>query len=503
MIDEIECIAQKRDKADNENDKKICAQLLTLMDGLRSASGVVVLAATGKPNDLDPALRRFGRLDREVALEVPDEAARLEILEVKTRGMALSDDVDLAETARDCHGFVGADLTQLCTEAALLCVREALEASRDTVERSDALLENELQEATWDALAAELELDPARLSVTKAHLARALRTCNPSSLRESVVEVPDVSWADVGGLEDVKRELKETVEYPVQFADEYAKFGMPPSKGVLFYGPPGCGKTLIAKAVANECGANFISVKGPELLTMWFGESEANVRSLFDKARAAAPCILFFDEMDSIAKARSGSAGGSEAGDRVMNQILAEIDGVGQKNVFVIGATNRPDILDPAVTRPGRLDQLIHIPLPDRDSRYNVFKASLRKAPLDPDVDLDKLADFTTGFSGADISEICQRAAKNAVKDAVRREQNGLDAVPFIAKAHFEEAVSRARKSIPQSEIDRYDAFSAAMKTSAKKSASQRFSFKAKGWVDEEPKDDDTKDAPEDETADA
>ena len=262
MIDEIECIAQKRDKADNENDKKICAQLLTLMDGLRSASGVVVLAATGKPNDLDPALRRFGRLDREVALEVPDEAARLEILEVKTRGMALSDDVDLAETARDCHGFVGADLTQLCTEAALLCVREALEASRDTVERSDALLENELQEATWDALAAELELDPARLSVTKAHLARALRTCNPSSLRESVVEVPDVSWADVGGLEDVKRELKETVEYPVQFADEYAKFGMPPSKGVLFYGPPGCGKTLIAKAVANECGANFISA-GP------------------------------------------------------------------------------------------------------------------------------------------------------------------------------------------------------------------------------------------------
>jgi transitional endoplasmic reticulum ATPase len=483
MIDEIECIAQKRDKADSEQDKRICAQLLTLMDGLKPASGVVVLAATGKPNDLDPALRRFGRLDREVALEVPDEAARREILGVKTRGMALAGDVDLDDVARDCHGFVGADVAQLCTEAALLCVREALANAGAAVE-AGGLLEGEVQEATWARLAADLDVDPAALEVTKAHFAKALKTCNPSSLRESVVEVPDVSWADVGGLEDVKRELKETVEYPVQFADEYAKFGMPPSKGVLFYGPPGCGKTLIAKAVANECGANFISVKGPELLTMWFGESEANVRSLFDKARAAAPCILFFDEMDSIAKARSGSAGGSEAGDRVMNQILAEIDGVGTKNVFVIGATNRPDILDPAVTRPGRLDQLIHIPLPDRDSRYNVFKASLRKAPLDPAVDLDKLADFTVGFSGADISEICQRAAKNAVKDAVAREARGDAPEPYISRACFEEAVSRARKSIPQSEIDRYDAFSAAMKTSAKKSATQKFSFEDGGWVD-------------------
>ncbi|KAH8056678.1 ATP binding protein [Aureococcus anophagefferens] len=455
MIDEIECIAQKRDKADSEQDKRICAQLLTLMDGLKPASGVVVLAATGKPNDLDPALRRFGRLDREVALEVPDEAARREILAVKTRGMSLAGDVDLDDVARDCHGFVGADVAQLCTEAALLCVREALRNAGEDVEAA-GLLEGELQEATWAKLAADLELDPAALEVTKAHFAKALKTCNPSSLRESVVE----------------------------FADEYAKFGMPPSKGVLFYGPPGCGKTLIAKAVANECGANFISVKGPELLTMWFGESEANVRSLFDKARAAAPCILFFDEMDSIAKARSGSAGGSEAGDRVMNQILAEIDGVGTKNVFVIGATNRPDILDPAVTRPGRLDQLIHIPLPDRDSRYNVFKASLRKAPLDPAVDLDKLADFTVGFSGADISEICQRAAKNAVKDAVAREARGESPEPYISRACFEEAVSRARKSIPQSEIDRYDAFSAAMKTSAKKSALQKFSFEDGGWVD-------------------
>ena len=232
-------------------------------------------------------------------------------------------------------------------------------------------------------------------------------------------ERPQEGFDSVGGMETVKDEIRVKIIYPLQHAEMYAAYGKKVGGGILLYGPPGCGKTLIAKAVANECGANFISVKGPELLTMWFGESEANVRSLFDKARAAAPCILFFDEMDSIAKARSGSSGGSEAGDRVMNQILAEIDAVGQKNVFVIGATNRPDILDPAVTRPGRLDQLIHIPLPDRDSRLSVFQASLRKAPLDPKVNLEKLADFTEGFSGADISEICQRAAKNAVKDAV------------------------------------------------------------------------------------
>merc|ERR1712176_1711238 len=246
-----------------------------------------------------------------------------------------------------------------------------------------------------------------------------------SSLRESVVEVPDVSWADVGGLENVKTELKETVEYPVQFAGEYEKFGMPPSKGVLFYGPPGCGKTLIAKAVANECGANFISVKGPELLTMWFGESEANVRALFEKARASAPCILFFDEIDAIAKQRgSGQGGASEAGDRVINQILTEIDGVGaRKNVFVIGATNRPDILDPAVIRPGRLDQLIYIPLPDLLSRLSIFKAALRRAPLDSSINLEILARSTHGFSGADITEVCQSATKLVVREAILIEE--------------------------------------------------------------------------------
>jgi len=311
------------------------------------------------------------------------------------------------------------------------------------------------------------------------HFEHALGVVHPSSLRENQVEVPDVHWEDVGGLEDVKRELHETVQYPVEHADKYVKFGMSPSKGVLFYGPPGCGKTLLAKAIANECGANFISIKGPELLTQWFGESEANVRELFDKARAASPCILMFDEMDSIAKKRgSGGAGGSEAGDRVINQILTEIDGVGaRKNVFVIGATNRPDILDPAVIRPGRLDQLIYIPLPDLASRLAIFRAALRKAPVDPAVDLEVLARSTHGFSGADITEICQSASKLAIREAILREEERIKNasedeeddeeeetdttadVFLITKKHFNFAMSRARRSVSEKDLALFEEF--------------------------------------------
>ncbi|KAJ1452182.1 P-loop containing nucleoside triphosphate hydrolase protein [Pelagophyceae sp. CCMP2097] len=494
VIDDLDAVGKKRAKA-SETEKRVCSQLLTLLDGLRPTSGVIVLGATSKPNDLDPALRRFGRLDREVEIVVPDASARLEILQVLTKSMRLAEDVALERIAGEAHGFVGADLAQLCTEAALATVRDGLAGAAVAVGADDGASywenSNGDENLVFDALTAQLALEDAAspelsvLAVKQAHFLSALKSCNPSSLRESIVEVPDVSWADVGGLEDVKRDLKETVEYPIQFAHHYEAYGLPPSKGVLFYGPPGCGKTLIAKAVANECGANFISVKGPELLTMWFGESEANVRNLFDKARAAAPCILFFDEMDSIAKARSASASGSDAGDRVMNQILAEIDGVGTKNVFVIGATNRPDILDPAVTRPGRLDQLIHIPLPDLGSRLSVFKAALRKAPLDPTMSIDQLARATAGFSGADISEICQRACKNAVKAAVDAESAGNDAlaaVPYILKVHFEESMSRARRSVPQAEIDRYTKFADALKTSAKADASSKFSFEKGGF---------------------
>lgn len=284
-------------------------------------------------------------------------------------------------------------------------------------------------------------------------------------------------------MEGVKRELQETVQYPVEHPDKFIKFGMSPSKGVLFYGPPGCGKTMLAKAIANECQANFISVKGPELLTMWFGESEANVRELFDKARAAAPCVLFFDELDSIAKARGTSAGDSGGSDRVLNQLLTEMDGMGaKKNVFVIGATNRPDQIDPALLRPGRLDQLIYIPLPDQGSRLNILKAALRKSPVSGDVNLSYLAQVTQGYSGADLTEICQRACKLAIRESIEKEiaqskngdamDEGYDPVPEITRykfcflllnfyrAHFEEAMKFARRSVSDADIRKYDMFS-------------------------------------------
>jgi len=416
---------------------------------------------------IDSALRRFGRFDREIDIGIPDEIGRLEILQIHTKNMKLDEDVDLEAIAKDTHGFVGADIAQLCTEAAMQCIREKMELI-------------DLEEDTIDAEVLN------SLAVTMDHFRYALTTQSPSSLRETVVEVPNVSWDDIGGLENVKRELQELVQYPVEFPEKFEKFGMPPSKGVLFYGPPGCGKTLLAKAIANECQANFISVKGPELLTMWFGESEANVRNIFDKARQAAPCVLFFDELDSIAKSRGsslGDAGG--ASDRVINQILTEMDGMGKKkNVFIIGATNRPDILDPAITRPGRLDQMIYIPLPDEPSRLSILKATTRKSPIAKDVDLAYIAKVTQGFSGADLTEICQRAAKLAIRESIEadmkrmREKQELgemeddeeeeyeDAVPEITRKHFEEAMKYARRSVSDHEIRRYEMFAQQQKMS-------------------------------------
>lgn len=451
------------------------SQLLTLMDGIKPTSNVVVIAATNRPNTIEPALRRFGRFDRELDIGVPDDEGRLEILRIKTRNMKVSKDCDLEQIAKDTHGYVGADLSQLCMESAFQAIREKMH----------------LIDVDADKIDAEI-LDS--IEITGEHFRHALGITNPSALRENVVEVPNVSWDDIGGLEEVKKELYETVQYPVEHADKFEKFGMQASKGVLFYGPPGCGKTLLAKAIANECGANFISIKGPELLTMWFGESEANIRDLFDKARASAPCILFFDEMDSIAKARGGGGGGSsEAGDRVINQILTEIDGVGaKKSVFVIGATNRPDILDNAVTRPGRLDQLIYIPLPDYGSRLSIFKANLRKSPIEPSVNLEQLASATEGFSGADITEICQRAAKNAIRESVAygverarkiaakeisEDDPYEDPVPFITKEHFEEAMSRARRSVSDEDIRQYEQFMSKMKADSMKAGAGNFAF--------------------------
>ena len=469
FIDEIDSIAPKREKTQGEVERRIVSQLLTLMDGLKARSHVVVIAATNRPNTIDGALRRFGRFDREVDIGVPDENGRLEVLRIKTKNMKLGDDVDLEQLAKETHGYVGADIAALCTEAAMQCIREKM----DVIDLDD----DEIDAEVLDSMA-----------VTQENFRTALGTSNPSALRETVVEVPNVSWDDIGGLENVKRELQEVVQYPVEFPEKFEKFGMSPSKGVLFYGPPGCGKTLLAKAIANECQANFISIKGPELLTMWFGESEANVRELFDKARAAAPCVLFFDELDSIARAR-GSSGGDAggAGDRVINQILTEMDGMGaKKSVFIIGATNRPDIIDPAVLRPGRLDQLIYIPLPDEGSRHNILKSVLRKSPISPDVDLEFMARTVHGFSGADLTEICQRAAKLAIRESIEKEieqekekaaaaeanPNAMetddlpDPVPEITKAHFEESMKFARRSVSDNDIRKYEMFSQTLQQS-------------------------------------
>merc|ERR1711881_343617 len=374
FIDEIDSIAPKRDKTNGEVEKRIVSQLLTLMDGMKGRGQVVVIGATNRPNTIESALRRFGRFDRELDIGVPDDNGRLEILRIHTKNMKLSADVKLEDIAANTHGFVGADLAQLCTEAALQCIREKMEFI-------------DLEEETIDA-----EILDA-MAVTQDLFTSAMGQCNPSSLRDTVVEVPNVKWDAIGGLEQTKRELQEMILYPIEHPEKSEKFGMHPSRGVLFYGPPGTGKTMLAKAVATECSSNFVSIKGPELLTMWFGESESNVRECFDKARSAAPCVLFFDELDSIGTARGssqGDAGG--AGDRVINQILTEMDGVGaRKSVFIIGATNRPDIIDSAVMRPGRLDQLIYIPLPDDGSRLAILKSNLRKSPIHKDVDIEHL----------------------------------------------------------------------------------------------------------------
>mmetsp|Transcript_24491 Transcript_24491/g.55935 ORF Transcript_24491/g.55935 Transcript_24491/m.55935 type:complete len:904 (-) Transcript_24491:224-2935(-) len=465
FMDELDSIAPKRDMAQGETEKRIVSQLLTLMDSLKPSSNVMVVAASNRPNVIEGALRRPGRFDRELEVLIPDEQGRHDILKIKTMDMKMAGDVDLAQIAQDTHGYVGADLQQLCLESALQCIRTNIGAM--DVDSEEPVPEEVLE----------------TLVVTNDHFFHGLKSTDPSTLRENKIEVPDTKWEDIGGLEDTKRELQEMVRYPIEHRGLFEKFGMQASRGVLFYGPPGCGKTLMAKAIANECGANFISVKGPELLNMWFGGSEANVRDLFDKARAASPCILFFDEMDSIARARGGGgASSSDTSDRVINQILTEIDGIGGgKTLFIIGATNRPDILDPGIMRPGRLDQLIYIPLPDLESRISIFRANLRKSPVAEDITYEKLAAVTEGFSGADITEICQRAAKNAIRDAIaaeidrrRRIEKGElteeeaealpDPVPTITKQHFEDSMSKARRSVTPEVIAQHDEFTAKIK---------------------------------------
>ncbi len=458
FIDEIDSIAPKREKTHGEVERRIVSQLLTLMDGLKGRGHIIVIGATNRPNSMDPALRRFGRFDKEIDMGVPDTKGRLQILKIHTKKMKLAPDVDLESIANETHGFVGADLASICTEAGLECIRESLALFDIDDDKIDAEILN-------------------KMSVTNEHFKNAKKKTNPSSLRETIVEKTSVKWSDVGGLEETKQQLQEMILFPLKYPDKFIKFGMNASRGILFYGPPGCGKTLLAKAIASECDSNFISIKGPELLTMWFGESEANVRNVFDKARQSAPCVLFFDELDSIAIQRGrDSGGGGEASDRVINQLLTEMDGMQvKKEVFVIGATNRPDILDEALMRPGRLDQLVYIPLPDIKYRMSILKALLKKSPIDTQVNLEIVVNLTDGYSGADLAELVNQTKQMAIKEEIENEINKekllkmrpdtIDSLSlsnnFLTFRHFEYGLSMSRRSVNSADLGKFEEFKA------------------------------------------
>src|ERR671911_139568 len=395
FIDEIDSIAPKREEVSGEVERRIVAQLLSLMDGLKSRGKVVVIGATNRVNAIDPALRRPGRFDRELEIGVPDREGRLEILQIHTRGMPLAKDVNLEKLADISHGFVGADLQSLSKEAGMRSLRRILpniDLSSESIP-SDTL---------------------RKIIVTMNDFMDVTKEMEPSAMREVFVEIPDINWDDIGGLESIKQEMQEAVEWPLKYQGIFTFADAVPPKGILLYGPPGTGKTLIAKAAANESEANFISIKGPELLSKWVGESEKGVREVFRKARQAAPCIIFFDEVDAIAPRRGGDFGDTHVTERLISQLLTELDGLEiLTNVIVIGATNRPDIVDPALLRPGRFDRLLYVPPPDKDSRLQIIKIHIKKKPLAENVNIDQLASLTGGYTGADIASLSS-AAKNS-----------------------------------------------------------------------------------------
>ena len=409
FIDEIDAIAPKREEVSGETERRVVAQLLTLMDGLKSRGQVVVIGATNRPDALDPALRRGGRFDREIEIGVPDKDGRQEVLQIHTRGMPLDDKVDLDEIADTTHGFVGADLEMLCKEAAMRVLRRVL---------PDIKADEEIPPETLK-----------KMIIKKSDFKEALKEIQPSALREVLVQVPDIKWEDIGGLENAKQELREAVEWPLKYPESFDKFGVTPPKGVLIYGPPGTGKTLLAKAVANESQANFIAVKGPELLSKWVGESEKGVREVFRKARQTAPTVIFFDEIDSIASARSGSSTDSGVTQRVVNQLLTEIDGLEElQDVAVIAATNRVDIMDPALLRPGRFDRHVKVDGPDEKARLEIFKVHTKDMPLADDVDLDYLAKNTAKYVGADIEAVCREAVMLTLREDIKAEKVNMEA---------------------------------------------------------------------------
>ncbi|WP_202319092.1 CDC48 family AAA ATPase [Archaeoglobus neptunius] len=443
FIDEIDSIAPKREEVTGEVERRVVAQLLALMDGLEARGQVIVIGATNRPDSLDPALRRPGRFDREIEIGVPDKEGRKEILEIHTRKMPLAEDVDLEELADLTNGFVGADLEALCKEAAMHALRRVIpELDIEAEEIPAEIIEN--------------------LKVTRDDFMEALKNIEPSAMREVLVEVPSVKWEDIGGLEHAKQELMEAVEWPLKYPDVFRAANIKPPRGILLFGPPGTGKTLLAKAVANESNANFISVKGPELLSKWVGESEKHVREMFRKARQVAPCVLFFDEIDSLAP-RRGGIGDSHVTERVVSQLLTELDGLEElKDVIVIAATNRPDMIDPALLRPGRIERHIYIPPPDKKAREEIFRIHLRGKPLADDVNIEELAEMTEGYSGADIEAVCREAGMLAIRELIKPGMTKDEAKKAaeklkITRRHFEEALKKVKPSLTKEDIKKYE----------------------------------------------
>ncbi len=429
FLDEIESIAPKREEmgAEKQVERRVVAQLLSLMDGLESRGQVIVIAATNIPNAVDPALRRPGRFDREISIPIPDKNARLEIIQIHTRGMPLSDDVDLEKLASITHGFVGADLEALAREAAMTSLRKILPK-----------VNFELEEIPYETL---LELE-----VTTDDFMEALKEVGPSAIREVFVEVPDVKWEDIGGLQDIKDELIEAVEWPLKYPEIFAKAKTNPPKGIILHGPPGTGKTLIAKAVANESEVNFIAVSGPSLMSKYVGESERGVREVFRKAKQASPCILFFDEIDALVPQRGTLGDTTRVTERVISQFLAELDGIEElKGVIVLAATNRIDIVDPAILRAGRFDLILELPIPDQKARIEVLKIHTKGKPLAKNINLIELAQETKDWTGADIEAMVRRASMQAVKEVIERLKGKISEEKIkgfaIAKKHFEEAI--------------------------------------------------------------
>ena len=435
FIDEIDSIAPKREEVTGEVERRVVSQLLSLMDGLESRGKVIVIAATNRPNAIDPALRRPGRFDREIEIKVPDKRGRLEILQIHSHNMPLESDVNQEKIAAVTHGFVGADMEYLCKEAAMRCLRRLL---------PELSLEDEkISPETLD-----------KLVITMNDFEMAIKDVMPSAMREVYLEIPDVKWTDIGGLEDVKLELQEAIEWPLRYPDLYKELRHTLTKGILLHGPSGTGKTLLAKAVATESETNFISVKGPELISKWVGESERGIREIFRRARQAAPCIIFFDEIDSIAPTRGGMEGGSgfSGTQPILSQLLTEMDGVQQmQGVMVIAATNRVDIIDTALLRPGRFDKIVYVPIPDKNTRIRILEVHIKGKPVGRDIDLMKIADMTNGFSGAEVSAVVNTAISLVLHEYLQKYPTPEEAAKHTSDAvvssqYFEDAVKKIKK---------------------------------------------------------